>query len=331
MTIFGKVDLKKDHLLNGHKAFKITMYMQSMICLMGQHSVYKQASDLFLRFLNLDINAMQIQRVCNYYGEQIDPIVNANHQEYIPKLKQSTKDDKTYVMVDGSMLMTREDKWKENKLGRIFRASQSIDIQVNRNEITESIYVSHLGSIQEFCPKMERHLHYVKEPKVFIADGAKWIWKWVDDNYPGSLQILDYYHAVEKLQGLARLLFRDEGKRKTWIADQKKLLMSDEVYQVMLNVRSCRSKTEEAKEEKRKVFNYLEENEDRMQYGTYKTKGLLIGSGAIEAAHRHVTQKRLKLSGQRWTIKGAQAISNLRCYYKSKSWHMIDNLIKLAA
>lgn len=43
----------------------------------------------------------------------------------------------------------------------------------------------------------------------------------------------------------------------------------------------------------------------------------LIGSGAIEAAHRNVIQKRLKLSGQRWTIKGAQQITNLRTYKKS--------------
>jgi len=331
LTIFGKLDLQKAHILNGHKVFKITMYMQSMICMLGQHSVYKQASELLQNFLGLDVNAMQIQRVCNYYGGEIDPIINANHQEYIPQLSSPKKDDKTYVMVDGSMLMTREDKWKENKLGRIFRSSQNIDIQRDRNEIFESLYVSHLGSVKEFCPKMERHLHYVKGPKVFIADGARWIWKWVEDNYPGSTQILDYYHVVEKLQHLARLQFRDEEKKKIWLAKQKKHLLEDQVYEVIKNIKSFKSRTSEIKEEKYKVMNYFEENEDRMLYGSYKTKGLLIGSGAIEAAHRHVTQKRLKLSGQRWTIKGAQAIANLRCYSKSKAWHMIENLIRLAA
>lgn len=105
------------------------MYMQSLICMLGQHSVYDGASSLIQQFLGLDVNAMQIQRVCTYYVEQIDPIVNADHQQFIPKLKEPLKDEQTYVMVDGAMLMTREDKWKENKLGRIFRSSQVVDIQ----------------------------------------------------------------------------------------------------------------------------------------------------------------------------------------------------------
>lgn len=305
--------------------------MQSMICMLGQHSVYKEAADLFKRFLGLEVNDMQIQRVCNYYGEQIDPIVNADQDEFIPKLKEPTKGEHTYVMVDGAMLMTREEKWKENKLGRIFRSSQLIDIQKDRNEIMESVYVSHLGSVNEFCPKMERHLNYVKGPKVFIADGARWIWKWVEDNYPGSIQILDYYHVLEKLQELARQQFSNEQQKKIWLEEQKALLKANGIYQVIENIKSLRSRTKEIKDTKEKIIHYLEENEDRMQYGSYIEKGLLIGSGAIEAAHRHVTQKRLKLSGQRWSIKGAQAISNLRCYQKSNAWNMIEKLIKIAA
>ncbi|MEO8764779.1 MAG: hypothetical protein ABI416_10850 [Ginsengibacter sp.] len=34
----------------------------------------------------------------------------------------------------------------------------------------------------------------------------------------------------------------------------------------------------------------------------------IIGSGAIESAHRTVIQKRMKLSGQRWSKCGAQNI-----------------------
>ncbi len=37
----------------------------------------------------------------------------------------------------------------------------------------------------------------------------------------------------------------------------------------------------------------------------------IIGSGAIESAHRTLVQKRMKRSGQRWSWKGAQHILNL--------------------
>ncbi|MFO8143134.1 MAG: ISLre2 family transposase, partial [Dehalococcoidales bacterium] len=59
--------------------------------------------------------------------------------------------------------------------------------------------------------------------------------------------------------------------------------------------------------------------------------GLLIGSGAIESAQRNVVQKRMKQSGQRWTIKGAQQIVNLRVYHQSNKWEYVTEIIKKAA
>ena len=52
-----------------------------MLCLLGQHSVYKEASQLIKQLLGLEVSGKQIQRVCNYYGEQIDPIIEANQED----------------------------------------------------------------------------------------------------------------------------------------------------------------------------------------------------------------------------------------------------------
>jgi len=65
-----------------------------------------------------------------------------------------------------------------------------------------------------------------------------------------------------------------------------------------------------------------------MLYKTFMDKGLAIGSGAIESAHRTVVQKRLKQSGQRWTIDGAQKIVDLRVVHASKQWHRVVDIIK---
>lgn len=64
-----------------------------------------------------------------------------------------------------------------------------------------------------------------------------------------------------------------------------------------------------------------------MLYGTFKKRGWLVGSGLVESAHRTVIQKRLKQSGQRWTILGAQQILNLRVEYKNENWQQVLNLI----
>jgi len=68
-----------------------------------------------------------------------------------------------------------------------------------------------------------------------------------------------------------------------------------------------------------------------MKYKTFKEQGLLIGSGAIESAHRDMLQQRLKLSGQRWTKKGLQQIANLRILYKSNKMGNQRRLLKFAA
>ncbi|MFB5619496.1 MAG: hypothetical protein ACE5RE_07890 [Candidatus Nitrosomaritimum aestuariumsis] len=158
------------------------------------------------------------------------------------------------------------------------------------------------------------------------------LWKWAEDNYPGAEQILDYFHAVEKLGKFASLHFtKDEEKRKKWLDQQKALLLENGVFQVVQKVKSIKSRSEESKNAKQTLIRYYEEHEDRMQYKTYLDKGLTIGSGAIEAAHKNVLQQRLKLSGQRWSIKGAQHIANLRCNEKSNNWKAIRYLIQMAA
>ncbi len=78
-------------------------------------------------------------------------------------------------MVDGSTLFTREQGWKEMKLARFSNERQNVDIQRNRKEIVESIYVSHLGPKDKFFTKLERHLSLVKNLKIFVCDGAKYI------------------------------------------------------------------------------------------------------------------------------------------------------------
>ena len=38
---------------------------------------------------------------------------------------------------------------------------------------------------------------------VFVCDGARWIWNLVDTYFPNALQIVDWYHAEERLERLA--------------------------------------------------------------------------------------------------------------------------------
>jgi hypothetical protein len=76
---------------------------------------------------------------------------------------------------------------------------------------------------------------------------------------------------------------------------------------------------------------YYEKNAYRMNYRYYREQGWCIGSGAIEAAHRTLIQQRMKLSGQRWSPKGAKTLLKLRVAFKSNKKWLIENSIKKAA
>jgi hypothetical protein len=67
------------------------------------------------------------------------------------------------------------------------------------------------------------------------------------------------------------------------------------------------------------ALGYFETNAHRMHYARFRTLGMFVGSGTVEAACRTIGQ-RLKLSGMRWDIPGATGIATPRCQEASGRW-----------
>jgi hypothetical protein len=236
-------------------------------------------------------------------------------------------------MVYGSMVLSR-DGWKETKLGRVFKSGDCIKDGSDKGAILQSQYVAHLGGNKPFCRAMSELLdayggNSIGEQLVFINDGATWIHQWCKDIYPKSVHVLDYYHAAEHLYEFITLAFKDAEAGRAWGKDIETLLMQSKVEQAIQAIQTQVAGNKKAQEVKLGLINYYEQNKERMDYARYAKIGTgIIGSVAIESAHRTVIQKRLKQSGQRWTIKGAQNVLNLRVVYMSNQWHKVINLIK---
>lgn len=69
-----------------------------------------------------------------------------------------------------------------------------------------------------------------------------------------------------------------------------------------------------------RVIRYYGRNTERMRYAEFRSRGLPIGSGVVEAACKCIVNARLKRSGMRWTREGAQHVLNLRVRVKSGEW-----------
>jgi hypothetical protein len=162
---------------------------------------------------------------------------------------------------------------------------------------------------------------------IFIADGAPWIWDWVEKNYPNSLQILDFYHAMQYGWDFAKVAFRDPLHQKSWTTAVKNILLDDRIEYLLRHFGLLKTRLQgDALVKLERLMRYYDRNQHRMYYGFYRKKKLLIGSGAIESAHREVIQHRLKRSGQRWSKPGAQQIAQLRVTKKSNRWDKVINM-----
>ncbi len=331
LSRYGTIEIANIHpfskLVNG---FKISPYMQEKMVLIGQNDCYDIGSEQLSSLLLVSINPMQLFRVTNRYGKLLeeDKVLNVNAIE-----EESLGIDKqecVYAMVDGSMLFTREEKWKEVKVGRIFKESDCLEVGGERGWIKNSLYETYLGNASIFTDRMDRLLspyNAIAHRLIFICDGAKWIWKWVAQAYPQAVQILDWYHAIEHLNEFAKSYFKDEKLRKKWVEEQKEQLHQSQTDKVLKAISELACTTKDNKEAQRQLLQYYQTNKCRMNYKAYTEMGTgTFSSGPIESAHREVIQKRMKLSGQMWTKKGAQNMLTLRSTHLSGKW---DNVLQL--
>lgn len=289
----------------------------------GQLDCYGRSHEVMKQFLQVEVNAAQVYRVTDTYGNELGKTVN--EERTLPPVKQQ---ETLYVEADGSMILTREQSWKEVKVGRIFNSTDCLKTDEKPGWIKQSQYVAHLGDHRCFIEQMDKLIESfgsLGNRLVFISDGAPWIRNWITDTFPEAVSILDYYHATQYLYSFAEAYFHDPLKIEKWMERQKNLLLESKVGSVMKTIRKLAPQKPEA----RKVLEYYQANQARMDYKKYLHIGCgIIGSGAIESAHRTIVQKRLKLSGQRWTNRGAQNMLNLRVTHMNGQWNKVVNLVK---
>ncbi len=324
LTTLGWIEVNNQHPFStGHNGFQISSLMQEQIVYVGHLDCYQKGNEILEKLTSVKVSASQIYRVTDAYGEQIGKTTDPGERTLPPVMENEV----LYVEADGGMILTRKDEWKEVKVGRLFKSGDCIHAGEKPGWIRHSQYKALLGNSKTFCQQMEDMIDAYRvnnEKLVFISDGAPWIKNWIEDAYPQAISILDYYHAAEHLHGFAEKHFKDEKKRKRWTEKQKELLLQSKVANVIKNIKRL-SDSKEALQ----LIEYYESNKQRMDYSRYKKIGAgIMGSGAIESAHRTVVQKRMKLSGQRWSGAGAQNMLNLRVTSMNERWDKIIALTK---
>ena len=151
---------------------------------------------------------------------------------------------------------------------------------------------------------------------VFVCDGATWIWKLVSHYYPSAIQIVDWYHAEERLERIAEEAFSDLGERQPWLKKITEAFWNGNVEFVIEACHTISKKSSLAKQ----ALTYFSNHMERMRYAQFRTAGYLIGSGVIESGCKQIVSRRLKLPGAQWNLDGAILTAKARCAWLSGRW-----------
>jgi hypothetical protein len=258
-------------------------------------------------------------------------------------LPPSPLPDKLYAAIDGTGVpVTAKEtagrdgkgadgraRTREVKLGVFFTQDKLDDQGYPVRDRDSSSYIATFEPAAAFADLVEaegirRGAGHVRQFTI-LGDGAPWIWGIASSKFPEATQIVDLFHAREHLHDLARLLEFMLGDRKDeWLAARLEDLDYGDIDGICQAARAY-PLIGVKKDELDTALGYFEHNAPRMRYRWFRSRGLFVGSGVVESSCKAVIGQRLKLSGMRWTIAGADAITALRCREASSQRESIWN------
>jgi len=324
--------------LNG----RFSLEVKEAMLLLGQRLPFEESSVYLKTLLNIEVSHESIQTLVEDIGKQVfqteKQLVKktVDSDGRIKNWKESSVQKGTaYMELDGCMVQTREDSWKEVRNGILFKAKDRVQMDKHHKVIFKKKYFSVFnekkGSLKAFKDRTTQEAYEFKfhdyEQPVIIADGAKWIWDYADSEHPNAIQILDYYHASEYLgDAWQSLVFVDTKDKKKFKKQLFDWLWDGKIKQIIMWLNKQYS-TEQIED----CIRYFSNNIERMNYGQHREKGIDISSGVIESAHRIIVQTRMKQAGMHWGKKNVQSILSLRAKYLSGGWDDIVNTYLKAA
>ena len=208
-------------------------------------------------------------------------------------------------------------KTREVKTGCIFTQTGTDENNRPVRDSGSTTYVAAIETAEVFGKRIEaeaiRRGMWYAAIVVVLGDGAAWIWNLAEHYFYGAIHIVDFYHAKEHLHKLLQLLFLTQEKIKEQEPEWVKWLGEGNIDKIIKTAKNIYNASNQTSDETEREIGYFEGNIDRMRYAEYKKMGLFIGSGVIEAGCKNVIGKRLKQSGMRWSVRGANDIIALRC------------------
>lgn len=218
---------------------------------------------------------------------------------------------------------SRTVKWEETKLCAAVKFGEKQAVY-GFGESVEDLGIHWAECVKQAGAAVNSDIHVV-------CDGAPWITQQAEQCLGQNTTVtLDFFHACDYLAACAKSpVFAGDGH---WLETQKESLLQGESAELIALLEKHAEEEEIADEQApiRTAHRYFSNRTEQLDYAAALEKGLPIGSGLIEGSHRHVLQKRLKLSGAWWERNNLKHMVALRIIRANKKWDDYWNSVKAA-
>jgi hypothetical protein len=303
-----------------------------MTATVGAMVSFQEGSELLQELVGVGVDSKQVERTAEALGEEIAED-ERHHSEPLDALPLPKT---LYLGIDGTGIPLRaQELWgvrgkregaaktREVKLCTVWSA-ESFDGDgtpvrdegsVSYSAAIESAFVPNIAKersvfAQRVWRETQRRRFTQAARTAALGDGAPWIWNLVAELFPGTIQIVDRFHAKQHLSELSKALYGLASPRAVqWAKRRHEELDSGKFAALLAAIRRQVEHSEEA----RRCLLYFQNNRERMRYPEFHAQGLCTSTGVVEAGCKVAIGTRLKRAGMHWTVRGSNAIIALRC------------------
>ncbi len=313
-----KLGLRDDHWSMGVARIATRQGLQS--------KSFALAAELFSDATGCNMSREGLRKVTQGWGKKVSEKREAEAEAFFDVKEDPTKEiiavkkpieKQASISTDGGFVHIREKGWKEVKMTTISsvrpkkeseksalpdgRKYEPYETQIMLEEHSYQVGFWKADEMRnhQYRAGIRRDLENCIEISS-TNDGAKWIERITEENFQNATQIIDWFHAAEKMWGIGKQTISNQEDRKQWVETRLDDLWMGRLVNVNSDLATVDTTHAINSDEVETNIGYFENQQHRMKYDQYRIAGYPIGSGSVESGINGVVHHRMKRQGQGW-------------------------------
>ena len=300
---------------------------------------FEEAAEGYRETTGGQVSGASIRRVTQGFGEQVREQQRAEaeradrvgafeefpHERWLAMERPLT--DIGNVSSDGTMILIWEEGWKEVKVAafsqvaafpphhpdrravqRTGKRARREVVRLSQHSYCAGVWDADTFGHYQYLEGLRRGFDRLVTPSS-VNDGAKWIARVTDTNFPHVQQIIDWSHASEHLWAVGDAVFGEATPAAAqWVKQRQTELWAGQGEAVGAALQALHLDQEKYPDLVRQAPGYFTERLEQMRYADFRKAGYPIGSGTVESAARNVVQPRMRRPGRGWASQKADAM-----------------------